>query len=442
MEPAARRVAFHTFGCKLNQFESEALASSFRAKGFVVVRAGEEADIHVVNTCTVTSRADHKARTLVRGLARENPRAPLLVTGCSAQTEAEALSALAANVVVIPQSEKSRLLALPGTLVETFDAGEDQAARLREFLKAGMPGDPFAVTVTDFSFHTRAFLKIQDGCDCHCAYCRVPLARGQSVSLGLDETLRRAAELESAGRREIILTGVNISAWRASGTNLPGLLRHLLRATSRARFRLTSIEPESITVELAEALADPRVCPHFHIPVQSGSDPVLALMRRRYRAEKVRDGVRLLRAAREDPFIAADILVGFPGESVEDFSATRDMILECDLAALHVFPFSPRPGTAAASMKPVVPERTRRERVRNLTALSQELSSSYARRWVGREVDVLLEGQSGTRTHGVSGNYLKVAVNGAPVQAEPGRMVRAEITAGKACAGRFLSFVD
>lgn len=443
MEPAERRVAFHTFGCKLNQFESEALASSFRAKGFVVVRADEEADVYVVNTCTVTSRADHKARSLIRGLARENPRAPLLVTGCSAQMEALALSALAANVVVIPQSEKSRLLALPGTLAKTLDAGDDPAARLRNSLKAGPPGDPFAATVTDFSFHTRAFLKIQDGCDCHCAYCRVPLARGQSVSLDLEEVLRRAAELESHGRREIVLTGVNISAWRASGTNLPGLLRRLLRATSRARFRLTSIEPESITDELAEALADTRVCAHFHIPIQSGSDPVLDRMRRRYRAVQVREGVRLLREARGDPFIAADLLVGFPGETVDDFCATRKLVLECDLAALHVFPFSPRPGTAAASMNPVVPERIRRERVRTLAALSQELSSAYTRRWVGREVDVLLEGKSGTRTQGVSGNYLRVAVNGAPVEAVPGRMVRAALNIGyPTCAARFLGFVD
>jgi threonylcarbamoyladenosine tRNA methylthiotransferase MtaB len=442
MEPAARRVAFHTFGCKLNQFETEAAASSFRAHGFVVVGAGEPADVHMVNTCTVTARADHKARSLIRGLARENPRAPLLVTGCSAQTEAAALSALAANVVVIPQSEKSRLLTLPETLAEVLAAGEDPAARLRDLLKTGLPGDPFAVAVTDFSFHTRAFLKIQDGCDCSCAYCRVPLARGTSVSLGLDEVLRRGAELEASGRREIVLTGVNISAWRHSEVTLTGLIRRLLRATTHARFRLTSLEPESITEELAEALSDARVCPHFHIPVQSGSDPVLARMRRRYHAEKVSDGVRLLREARDDPFIAADILVGFPGESEDDFSRTRELIEACDLAALHVFPFSPRPGTSAATMKPAVPERSRRERARILAALARELSLSYTRRWVGREVDVLLEGKSGSHPHGISDNYLKVAVTAAPVEAVPGRMVRAAITVGtQACVGRFLGFV-
>ena len=228
MGVAARRerlVAFHTFGCKLNQFETEALASSFLAHGFVVVPADQEADAYVINTCTVTSRADHKARSLIRGIARKHPNAPLLVTGCSAQTEPEALAALAANIVVVPQSEKSRLLEIPQTLAETLDTGEVPYARLLGSLKADQPADPFALIVTVPAFHTRAFLKIQDGCDCRCAYCRVPLARGRSVSLGLEEVLSRAAALESQGRREIVLTGVNISAWRAGGTALPGLLR-------------------------------------------------------------------------------------------------------------------------------------------------------------------------------------------------------------------------
>ena len=166
-------------------------------------------------------------------------------------------------------------------------------------------------------------------------------------------------------------------------------------------------------------------------------------MGRRYRAVNVADGVRRLREARDDPFIAADILVGFPGESEDDFSRTREMILANDLAALHVFPFSPRPATSAASMKPVIPERVRRERARDLAALARELSASYARRWVGREVDVLLEGKSGSRPHGISGNYLKVAVSAAPVEAMPGRMVRARISSEKpTCGGRFLSFID
>src|SRR5271157_4637959 len=301
-----RRVAFHTFGCKLNQYETEALASSFLANGFAIVPSDQEADAYVINTCTVTSRADHKARSLIRALARGHRHATLVVTGCSAQTESEALSALAGDIIVVPQSMKSRLLELPKTLAEALDSGEEPLARLAAILQSNQPADPFALIVMAPAFHTRAFLKIQDGCDCHCAYCRVPLARGRSVSLGMEEILRRAAALETQGRREIVLTGVNISAWRASGTDFSGLLRMLLRSTSTARIRLTSIEPESITPGLVEILAEPRICPHFHIPVQSGSNGVLLRMSRRYLSDRVVEGVLRLREARGDPFIAAD----------------------------------------------------------------------------------------------------------------------------------------
>ena len=434
-----RRVAFHTFGCKLNQFETEALASSFMANGFTVVPVDQDADAYVINTCTVTSRADHKARSMIRGIARAHPRAPLVVTGCSAETESEALSALAGNIVVVPQSQKSRLLELPRSLAASLDAGSETDARSLAALPAAST-DPFALTATDYSFHTRAFLKIQDGCDCHCAYCRVPLARGRSVSLPLEEAVKRAAALESQGRREIVLTGVNISAWRASGTALPGLIREILRATTRARIRLSSLEPESLSPDLVDALSAERVCPHFHIPVQSGSDNVLALMRRRYRAASVIDGIARLRAARDEPFIAADILVGFPGETEDDFQQTRAAVEKLQFAALHVFPFSSRPGTDAASMKPVVPERIRRERVRLLSRLAEQSGTSYARLWVGRDVDVLLEGREASRPHGVSANYLKISVTGVPaLAANPGTMVRAQVTAaGRTCSARFV----
>jgi len=438
-----QRVAFHTFGCKLNQYETEALASSFRSSGFRVVTSADEADVYVINTCTVTTRADHKARSLIRSIARRHPHDPVIVTGCSAQTEAEALAGLAVNVVVVPQSGKARLLEAPALLAAAWKTGEPAVEALRGSLAAaGASSDPFALVVDDYSFHTRAFLKIQDGCDCGCAYCRVPLARGGSVSLGLRQVLRRAMELEAAGRREIVLTGVNICAWRSEGRGLSDLLPRLLEATRRARFRLTSIEPEATSGGLVDALRDPRICPHFHIPVQSGSDDVLIRMRRRYLSERVVDGVRRLRDARHDPFIAADILVGFPGESPLDHSRTLEMIRELQFAALHVFPFSPRPGTAAASMTPAIPERVRRERAREVAALSAQLAGAYARRWVGREVAVLLEGRAGRRGRGVSENYLKVDVRGIPEgEAEPGRIARARIMeAGAVMGARFVDF--
>ena len=408
-----------------------------------MVTSAENADVHVVNTCTVTTRADHKARSLIRSIARRCPHDPVIVTGCSAQTEADALVGLSANVIVVPQSGKARLLEAPAVLAAAWKAGEPAVEALRGSLAAaGVPSDPFALVVNDYSFHTRAFLKIQDGCDCRCAYCRVPLARGGSVSLGLQEVLRRAVELEAAGRREIVLTGVNISSWRSEGRDLSDLLARLLEATRRARFRLTSIEPEAVSEGLVDALRDPRICPHFHIPVQSGSDDVLRRMRRRYLSERVAEGVRRLRDARQDPFIAADILVGFPGESPLDHSRTLEMIRELEFAALHVFPFSPRPGTAAASMRPTVPERVRRERAREAAAVSAELAGAYARRWVGQEVAVLLEGRASHQGRGLSENYLKVDVREIPGgEAGPGRIVRARITeAGAVMGAGFVGF--
>ena len=417
----------------------------------------EEADVHVINTCTVTSRADHKARSLVRAVALRRPDEPVIVTGCSAETEAEALAALAENVVVVPQSAKARLLQAPAALARAREAGEPGVGALRAALAAGVgavgAADPFALVAGELSFHTRAFLKIQDGCDCRCAYCRVPLARGTSVSLEPDEVVRRAVALEERGSAEIVLTGVNVSSWRSAeegadgGRGLARLLERLLEATARVRFRITSLEPESISPQLVEAVSNPRICPHFHVPVQSGSDAVLARMRRRYRSQKVRDGVRALRDARGDPFIAADILVGFPGETPEDHARTVDLVRGLELAALHVFPFSPRPGTAAAGMAPHVPERVRRERAREVSDLAAQLGAAYARRWVGRQVDVLLERGAGRRSpagtgRGVSENYLKVAVRGIPPgEAVAGRIARAEITASDTVlSGNFIAF--
>ncbi|HEY9595895.1 MAG TPA: radical SAM protein, partial [Spirochaetia bacterium] len=270
--------------------------------------------------------------------------------------------------------------------------------------------------------------KVQDGCDSWCSYCRVPQARGRAVSLDAAEVVRRAAELESIGYREIVITGVNISAYRSSGLDLAGLLLRLLDGTTRVRYRLSSLEPESISESLAEVARGGRICPHFHIPVQSGSDTTLARMKRRYRARRVAEAVKQLRAASRDPFVAADIIVGFPGEADEEFAATRSLVEDLAFAGLHVFPFSARPGTLAARMKPMIPERVRYERARELTAIGKAQAARYAAASVGRVVDVLLEGGEGGRGTGVSDNYLKLVVNGLPSGSGwGGRIVRARV---------------
>jgi threonylcarbamoyladenosine tRNA methylthiotransferase MtaB len=380
------KASIHTFGCKLNQYESEALASSFRGQGFFLVPPGEQADVYVVNTCTVTSKSDQKARRLIRKLGREHPCSLVIVTGCYAQLNRREIEALGDNLLVVSQEAKHALLELPKSIASHPERspGEIAAALLPD--DTGV--NPFAFRVERFSFHSRGFLKIQDGCDGRCAYCRVPLARGASVSLEPEEAVARLKRLEEAGYREVVLTGVDITAYRGG---LELLLRRLLAETGDVRLRLSSLEPERISSELAEVLSAPRIRPHFHVPVQSGSDEVLGRMRRRYRADVVVQAIERLREAKKDPYLAADVIVGFPGETEEDFARSRDLVEALGLSDLHVFPFSPRPGTAAVQMRPRVAERIRDRRAEELRALAGRLRDSYTQRWTGAALEAVLE---------------------------------------------------
>jgi threonylcarbamoyladenosine tRNA methylthiotransferase MtaB len=361
------------------------------------------------------------------------------VTGCSAALEASSLAGLSPHVVIVPQERKDALLGLADVLRAAADPLE-RARALRG--DDGRPADPFAYDVDSPSFRTRAFLKIQDGCDCSCSYCRVPLARGAAVSLGAEEVIRRARAVQDRGTGEIVLTGVNVSAWRGDDGGLAVLLRRLLSEVPGPRYRVSSLEPDALSEELCAALGAPGICPHFHLPVQSGSDPVLRAMKRRYTAGKVIEGVQRLRALGGDPFIAADLIAGYPGETPEDFARTAALARDAGFAALHVFPFSARPGTAAEHLLPRVPERVRTERVAELSRLSAELASAYAARWAGREVEVLLERRGARGVLGTSANYLRVETTGVPPgERFSGRRARVVLGASvPAISGRFVSF--
>jgi threonylcarbamoyladenosine tRNA methylthiotransferase MtaB len=471
------RASFYTFGCKLNQYETEALASSFRSRGFSVGAAGAEqpsgsgfgaaepstaepaADIYIINTCTVTSKSEQKARRLIRGLSRRHPDSLLVVTGCYAQMGAGEIAELGENILVVPQEAKDRLLEAPELLVQAGGAPGKNKVLLEAHLRSSAAPGPaaggsFRYRVADFSFHSRAFLKIQDGCDGSCAYCRVPLARGGAVSAAPETLLERLQAFERAGYRELVLTGVNISAYRSGPTGLRELLAQFLKRSRNLRLRLSSLEPETVTDELAEILADRRICAHFHLPVQSGSDAMLAGMRRRYRAGQVVLAVERLRRAKSEAFLAADVITGFPGETEADFGRTRALVENLRFSRLHVFPFSPRPGTAAEKMGGRVPERIRDDRARELRSLSSRLYRDYAGLWRGREVEVVLEKEHQGHWRGVSGNYLKVELSGSTVptaQADrgvlrPGLLVRVRIDElgepgepGEPCRGTFLA---
>ncbi|NLJ47946.1 MAG: tRNA (N(6)-L-threonylcarbamoyladenosine(37)-C(2))-methylthiotransferase MtaB [Treponema sp.] len=387
------RAAFRTFGCKLNQLETEALAGAFRDSGALLVPFSESADVYVVNTCTVTGKAEQKARREIRRALRTNPRAVVLVTGCWAELGADEVSALGPRTVVIPGSRKDDAALLASDLAEAWEKGMDlaEAAERGRDARSGRGHDPFAFRPETFLLHSRASLKVQDGCDNRCAYCRVCLARGPSRSLAPGEVVERARSLSERGAREIVLTGVNLSQYRSGGLAMPGLLSLLVRETEGVSYRLSSWEPDRVDEEFLAAFSLPRVRNHLHLAVQSGCDAVLARMGRGYRSDAVRRAVRDLRAAKPDPFLGADLIAGFPGETEAEFRTTFDLAAELDFAWIHAFPFSPRPGTKAFGMRPRVAERIAGERVEALLDLGRRGREAYAARSVGRLTRAVLE---------------------------------------------------
>ncbi len=440
--------AVYTLGCKLNQSESEALVSSFDSRGFLISKTSDHADLYIVNSCTVTTKAEQKARRMIRKFARENPGSVVLVTGCYAQVEPEEVGELENNVFVVSMDRKHTLLGLPDALREGISHGLTLLEAVSDFLEDSRgriikEEDRFMFDTTSFTEHARAYLKIQDGCNNNCAYCRVTIARGASISLKLSEVVRRAVSLERAGYREIIITGVNISDYMDPddhANRLPELINKLTSSLKTARIRLSSLEPDMIDSNLAMAVKHESVVPHFHIPVQSGSNTLLEKINRHYRADKVREAVILLRNVKDDPFIAADLIVGLPGESEEDFMDSWQLIKDLDFSQLHIFPYSQRPGTALFNAKDRVPERITGERTRRIRDLASDLYKSYLERWKEREIEVILEKyivRRGDRPvaptddgfwSGLSENYLHVQLKGLDADNSfRGRLVKCRI---------------
>ncbi|RPJ09918.1 MAG: tRNA (N(6)-L-threonylcarbamoyladenosine(37)-C(2))-methylthiotransferase MtaB [Spirochaetaceae bacterium] len=444
--------AFYTLGCKLNQSETESLAQAFKTAGFSVLPSCEKADIYIINTCTVTSKGDQKARKMVRQISRLHPEALVVITGCYAEVEKVELQNLFGpeHVAVVPQSRKSLITLVPGRLARAD--GFSGYARYKKYelfeqiigcIKKEQSG-VFNYNLDESLFHARAFLKIQDGCDGVCTYCRVPSARGQAVSLPLDLVLERISRLVANGFSEIVFTGVNISAFRHGKTGLANLLKRCIEGTKNARFRLSSLEPESLSQELAETCASPAVCPHFHIPIQSGSDRILGLMRRISGKQTIIDGISNLRQVRPNAFFGADIITGFPGETKEDFEETIKLVEELDLSRLHVFPFSPRPGTLAARMPDHIPEAEVRHRMEKLLAFSARQSESYSSSLMGKILEVVLERNisNGIWT-GSAGEYVKCRISNVPTGDFRRKIVRAEVSGKQEpLDSRFISFTD
>ena len=401
-----KTVAFHTVGCKLNQYETNDLERQFAERGWAVVPFGGPADVTVVNTCTVTGRSDHRCRAALRKARRASPGGTVVAAGCYAEAQPAAVGDLAEVDLVLGNRGKAAVF-------EHLDeGGRPRAGRIAAGPRAGEAPSPF-VPIRAFSGHTRAFVKIQDGCDARCAYCIVPQARGGNRSLPADDVLAQVEALIAAGYPEVVLTGVHLGTWGRDlhpRATLAGLLARIVALPGLGRLRLSSLEPTEFTPELLELLAaSPAICPHLHVPLQSGAAAVLRAMGRPYGPGEFAALVQRLAATLPDPGIGADVIAGFPGESERDFEETTALIRSLPLTYLHVFPYSPRPGTPAAAMAGQVPPPERERRAARLREIGRDKADTFHRLHVGRTVHALIEGQPG-RAHGLTGNYLKVAV--------------------------------
>jgi len=430
-------VLLRTLGCKLNQLESEAIAGAFLQVGFALYTAQDAAlpSLVIINTCTVTSKADQKARAVIRKALRDYPGSCVIVTGCYAQLNREDLCRLETGkekrLFVFRGSDKESILTLPrfliekndihGALINLLTPNEESAQTPAMELRA------FQFSPERFCEHTRAFLKIQDGCDKHCTYCRIRLARGPSASLDAGQALQRLQSLEKT-HAEAVLTGVNICQYRDDtgrpAKSLAELLEYLLAGTEKISLRLSSLAPEFIDDNFVRILSHKRIRPHFHLSIQSGSAKILGKMGRAYNAQTVEKAAFLLRRAKNDPFLACDIIAGFPGETESDFEETFALCKKLDFAWIHAFPYSKRPGTPAYSFPAKVHEAEVTKRVKALTSLANQGKADYVRRWLGREVEALVEkgGNSG-QCRAVSENYLKLLVN-CEKKTPPGAVLR------------------
>lgn len=392
-------VAIHTQGCKLNQADSGQLARRFQALGYRIVDSPSQADVFVLNTCTVTATADAKARKALRRVRRANPEALIVATGCYAQRAPGDLGRLDAVSLFVGNTGKAGLPSIVDAIVTAALAGKKKGKHPG---RLGLPepslgtdrrDERHPLAIATDTARSRAMVKIQEGCDQVCAYCIVPKVRGRERSIPPDELVAQVNHRVDEGCQEVVLTGTQLGTY---GFDLPGadlvrLLEQILAETQVPRLRVSSLQPQEISPELLELWQDRRMCPHFHLPLQSGCDTILQAMRRRYATSRFARTVELIRGSYPDAGISADLIVGFPGEGDIEFQESRRFVQEMGFSDMHVFPFSPRPGTSAAYLGGRVPEPAKRERTAEMLALAKEGFRAFRNQQLGQTRPVLWE---------------------------------------------------
>jgi threonylcarbamoyladenosine tRNA methylthiotransferase MtaB len=382
-------IALDTVGCKLNQAESQLFARQFAQAGYRLVPADNGADVYILNTCTVTHVADGKCRRLLNQARRRNPDALVVAVGCYVERARQDLARLDGVDMVLDNSQKMNLVPL-----------------LEE---SGYLSRPSAMAASaNADFRTRAFVRVQDGCNNFCSFCIVPLVRGRERSVPVDQVIAEVNKRVTGGDKEVVLTGTEIGAYSDKDMGLEGLLKRIMEETGITRLRLSSLQPQEITPELLGLWDDERLCRHFHLSLQSGSDAVLERMGRRYSAADYKRAVDLIRKAVPGAAITTDVIVGFPGESEAEFQESYKFAKQTRFSRIHVFPYSPRPGTQAAAMPGKLEDRVKQERSRKMLALGRAGVRNFKRRFLGKTVMVLWEKETCGVWSGFTDNYIRV----------------------------------
>lgn len=395
-----KKVSFYTLGCRLNFSESGSIAQGFAERGYEIVDFNEPSDVVFLNTCTVTDGADSSCRNLIRKAQKHSPEAKIVVAGCYAQMEAKKIEQMSGVDLILGTSEKYKVF-------DYLDEEEDTVVKIdktNEFWGA--------TTTPADEGHTRAFLKIQDGCNYVCSFCIIPFARGRSRTLSIEEAVSQANALVSKGYKEIVLTGVNIGEYEStSGERLTDMIRQIVAIEGLERLRLSSVEPNTMSDELIEVLKNSgKYQDHFHIPLQSGDDDILKSMRRKYDIAFYRDRIAKIKAAFPEASIGADVIAGYPGETEEQFQNTFNLMRELPITHFHVFPYSKRKGTTASRSAEHIQATVKKGRVKTLVMLGEAKQLDFAQDMIGKSSDVLFEVEKNGYYEGYTSNYLRVKV--------------------------------
>ena len=401
-----RKVALHTLGCKLNYAETSVIGNTFLKNGFEITDFDSPADVYVINTCTVTENTEKECRQIIRRALRHNPSGFVIVTGCYAQLRPDEIQKIEGVDLILGTKEKFEIF----NFVENFEKRNLACIHVSTFEELNTFNAAFTPLAED---RTRAFLKIQDGCDYKCGFCTIPKARGLSRSEPVEDALNQLKFLVESGYKEIVLTGVNVGDYGSKiGTSLLELLKMMIKVEGDFRIRISSIEPNLLSDEIIELIAEnEKLCDHFHVPLQSGSDKILRKMQRRYLSEFYAERIEKIKKLIPHAGIGVDVIVGFPGETNEDYKATYDLILNLPVSYLHVFTYSERPGTLAEKLPDQVPKNIRKQRTNNLRLLGARKKFIFYSEMIGTNHRVLFEHKDDNGTYkGFTSNYIRVKI--------------------------------